>query len=120
MTTTESSFVNIQEHFLTQYSSARKTTGNATKVLSDSFNDYKPYIIPAVRKPGQRLGRASGGLAQLASCDLDLKYDRVESKSYRPATNGLNSQNAEQIFNEISKSCTLRRVETDSKLIYSV
>ena len=36
----------------------------------------------------------------------NIKRDHKQRGLFRPATNGLNSQNAEQIFNEISKSCT--------------
>ena len=55
MTTTNCSFVNLQETFLTQHSSGRKTTGSATKVFSESFADYKHYVISAVRQRGQTI-----------------------------------------------------------------
>ena len=73
----------LQETILTQHSSGRKTTGSATKVFSESFADYKHYVIPAVRQPGQTRGRASGGLAQLATRSLDIQYDKVEHSNYK-------------------------------------
>ena len=40
-------------------------------------------LVPGHRPIGQDSGRASGGLAQLNSKDLDIKKDRVATRNYR-------------------------------------
>ena len=76
LTTTNSNFVRFQEHFMSQH-------GSALKVFSESFCDYKPFVVPATRQPGQKVGRASGGLAQLVTRSFDLQCDRIESTNSR-------------------------------------
>ena len=71
--------MSVQEHFQSQFSGGRKTTGKAAQVFSDNFTNYKSYVIPAVRAPDVIQGRAAGGLAQLTRKDVDVYSERVST-----------------------------------------
>ena len=75
ISSTDSTFVQIQEHF--------KTTKSTDKFFSDQFPTYSGYVIHGHRDKDQDHGRASGGIAQLSKCNLDVKKTRVKSDSYR-------------------------------------
>ena len=81
--TTGTDFVSLQEHFQSQVTTGRKTTGNASRIFDESFRSFKNFVVPAYRQPGQVRGRASGGLAQLSSSTKDVKLQRVNSNSRR-------------------------------------
>ena len=72
---TDSSYVQIQEHF--------KTTQNTDKFFTDQFPDYNGFVIPGHREKNQDKGRAKGGLAQLSKSKLDVKKNRVQSSNFR-------------------------------------
>ena len=71
---TDSSFVQIQEHF--------KTNKSIDKFFSDQFPSYDGFIIPGHRAKDQDHGRASGGLAQLSKSSIDIRQTRVNCDNY--------------------------------------
>ena len=75
--------MSIQEHFQSQVTTGRKTTGNASRIFDESFRSFKNFVVPAYRQPGQVRGRAAGGLAQLSNSTKDVKLQRVNSDSRR-------------------------------------
>jgi hypothetical protein len=52
---TKTDFCSIQEHF--------RSDKTVDKFFKNQFNDYFPYVIPAIRKENQDSGRAKRGLA---------------------------------------------------------
>ena len=66
----------LQEHF--------KATKSTEAFFKKNFdNNLDSYIIPAYREPFQDNGRAKGGLAQLCRKNLNIKKERVKTKSWR-------------------------------------
>ena len=57
-------FLAIQEHF---------KFVNSDKCFKSGFSEYSGYVIPGHRAPGQFMGRAKAGLAQLCSKHFDVK-----------------------------------------------
>ena len=72
---TNCSFISIQEHF--------KKTKSIDKFFKDNFPEHTSYVIPGFREIGQDTGRPKGGIAQLRKKKIDIKVDRVETKSFR-------------------------------------
>ena len=72
---TNCDFMSIQEHF--------KKNKTIDKFFKDSFPEHTSYVIPGYREIGQDSGRPMGGIAQLRKKNLNLKVDRVMTKSYR-------------------------------------
>ena len=67
--------MSIQEHF--------KKNKTIDKFFKDSFAEHTSYVIPGYREIGQDSRRPMGGIAQLRKKNLNLKVDRVMTKSYR-------------------------------------
>ena len=67
-------FLAIQEHF---------KFVDSDKYFKTKFSDYSSYVIPGYRAPGQVMGRARAGLAQLCMKDLDVKKTRVATTGFR-------------------------------------
>ena len=68
-------FFQVQEHF--------KATKSVDKYFTKQFSNSDSYVIPAYREPFQDSGRAKGGLAQLSAKHLDIKKERLKTKSWR-------------------------------------
>ena len=68
-------FLSIQEHF--------KNNKNTNKYFSRKFSKFSSYVIPAYRPSEQDSGRPKAGLAQLSRKGLDIRKDRVTTKSFR-------------------------------------
>ena len=68
-------FLQIQEHF--------KATKTVDKYFNQKFPENDNFVIPAYREPFQEQGRAKGGLAQLAGKKLDIKKNRIKTRSWR-------------------------------------
>ena len=75
-------YVAIQEHF--------KCTKNTDKFFRDKFGQYYSYVIPGHRTPGQEYGRAKAGLAQLSRKSIDIRKDRINTRSFRIQAQVLN------------------------------
>ena len=73
--TCDISFLQLQEHFR-----ASKTVDNYFK---KEFPSKDSYVIPAHREPGQDSGRPKGGLAQISDKSLDIRRERINSRSFR-------------------------------------
>ena len=73
MRVTNCDFCSIQEHF-------KKNVGS---YFSKKFPEYYSYITPAVREAERDVGRAQGGLAQLHNAMINIKTERVKTKSFR-------------------------------------
>ena len=71
----EIDFFAVQEHF--------KNTKTTQKYFSDHFSDKRCFVTPAVRAPGQTVGRCAGGLLQLSDKSLTTKIDKLAQKSFR-------------------------------------
>ena len=66
----------LQEHF--------KATKSTEAFFRKNFdNNLDSYIIPAYREPFQDNGRAKGGLAQFCKKNLNIKKERIKTKSWR-------------------------------------
>ena len=72
---TETSFINIQEHF--------QKSKTITKFFTDEFPNFHSYVIPGFRAPGQDNGRPIAGLAQLSTKTLYIKKTRVKTVNPR-------------------------------------
>ena len=72
---TSSHYVGIQEHF--------KRTKTVDKFFRDQFSDYSSYVVPAHREQNQDSGRAKGGLVTLYKKQLNVKCERLQTKSFR-------------------------------------
>ena len=68
-------FVSLQEHF--------KKNRTIDKFFKDQFPEHSSYVIPGFREKDQDSGRPKGGIAQLRDKSLDLKVDRISTKSFR-------------------------------------
>ena len=68
-------YLQVQEHF--------KATKTVDKFFKQKFSNTDSYVIPAHREPFQESGRAKGGLAQLASKKINIKKERIKTKSWR-------------------------------------
>ena len=68
-------FLQIQEHF--------KATKSVDSYFKKQFNNSDSYVIPAYREPFQDNGRAKGGLAEISVKGLDIKKERIKTKSWR-------------------------------------
>ena len=73
MKTCEIDLLQIQEHF--------KATKTVEKYFKKNFMNTDSYVIPAFREQFQENGIAKGGLAQLAAKHLDIRKERVVTKS---------------------------------------
>ena len=73
--TTNVDYFSIQEHFISSKS--------AYKYCKEQFPLYCPYVIPAVRSENQDSGRAKGGIAQFMKKSLNIKVQRIVTKSTR-------------------------------------
>ena len=87
---TSASYVSIQEHFR-----IAKTTD---KYFSDQFDKFNTYVMPGHRAKGQDSGRPKAGLAQLSRKDLDIRRDRIVTKSYRIQAQILNFSNTRLLW----------------------
>ena len=67
-------FLSLQEHF---------KFVNSDKFFKVGFKSFSSYVTPAHRAPGQMMGRAKAGLAQLSSKEYDVKRVRVTTIGYR-------------------------------------
>ena len=67
-------FLAIQEHF---------KFVNTDRYFKSGFVDFSSYVIPGHRSPGQMMGRAKAGLAQLCSKKYDVKRVRVGATGFR-------------------------------------
>ena len=65
----------FQEHF--------KAAKSVDKYFQRQFSNIDSYVIPAYREQFQDNGRAKGGLAQLSAKHLDIKKERLKTKSWR-------------------------------------
>ena len=72
---TDTSYLSIQEHF--------KIAKTRDKYFNDQFEKFNSYVIPGHRAKGQDSGRPKAGLAQLSKKDLDIRKDRIVTKSFR-------------------------------------
>ena len=67
-------FLSIQEHF---------KFVNTDKFFRSGFSSFSSYVKPGHRSPGQMMGRAKAGLAQLCRKEYDVKKVRVGTTGYR-------------------------------------
>ena len=67
-------FLAIQEHF---------KFVNTDKYFKSGYSNFRSYVIPGHRAPGQMSGRAKAGLAQLSRGELDVKKVRVVTTNFR-------------------------------------
>ena len=65
----------IQEHF--------KSTKSVDTFFKKQFSNNDSYVIPAHREAFQDSGRAKGGLAELSAKHLNIKKERIKTKSWR-------------------------------------
>ena len=68
-------FCALQEHF--------KTVKTTNEWFNQQFSDFHSYVTPAFRLPGVDSGRGKGGLAQLATRQLEVGRARVGTSSPR-------------------------------------
>ena len=68
-------FFQLQEHF--------KITKSLDSFFRREFPSNDSFVIPGYREPFQDAGRAKGGLAQLSNKSLDIKKERISTKSWR-------------------------------------
>ena len=61
-------FFSLQEHF---------KFVNVDKYFKTGYSDFTSYVVPGHRAPGQMIGRAKAGLAQLCRREYDIKKKRV-------------------------------------------
>ena len=80
--TNKVNYLSIQEHF--------KWSKSTSKYFIDSFDKFNSYVIPAYRPKTQDSGRAKAGLAQLSLKAIEVKKDRVVTKSWRIQAQVLN------------------------------
>ena len=73
--TCEIDFLQIQEHF--------KATKSVESYFKKQFNNSDSYVVPAYREIFQDNGRAKGGLAEISAKHLDVKKERIKTKSWR-------------------------------------
>ena len=75
-------FASIQEHF--------KSNKNTQKYFNQQFQNMNSYVIPGFREQGQDNGRAKAGLAQLNLKGINVKRERISTKSFRIQSQILN------------------------------
>jgi exonuclease III len=75
MKTCDASFFQLQEHF--------KATKTVNKFFKNEFPDSDSYVIPGHREINQDKGRAKAGLAQISRKCLDIRKERLSTKSFR-------------------------------------
>ena len=75
MKTCKIDFFQLQEHF--------KTTKTLDSYFRKEFPTSDSYVIKGFRETFQDAGRAKGGLAQLTSKQMDIKKEKIPSKSWR-------------------------------------
>ena len=75
-------YVSVQEHF--------KWSKMTNKFFNDKFDKFNCYTIPAYRSKCQDIGRAKAGLAQLSLKNINIRKDRVMTKSWRIQAQVLN------------------------------
>ena len=75
MITCKIDFFQLQEHF--------KTIKTLDSYFRKEFPTTDSYAMPGIREPFQDSGRAKGGLAQLVSKDMNIKKEKIPSKSWR-------------------------------------
>ena len=75
MLTCKIDFFQLQEHF--------KTIKTLDSYFRKEFPTTDSYAMPGIREPFQDSGRAKGGLAQLVSKDMNIKKEKIPSKSWR-------------------------------------
>ena len=73
-------FISIQEHF---------KFVNCDRLFKP-ISEFNCYVIPGYRRPGQLVGRAKGGLAQLRRKTCDVKVTRIATSSFRIQAQVLN------------------------------
>ena len=77
--------IQIQEHF--------KATKSVESFFKKQFLNCDSYVIPAYREEFQVSGRAKGGLAELSRKQIDMKKERVKTKSWRLQAQVLHIEN---------------------------
>ena len=79
-------FVSIQEHF--------KKNKSTDRFFKDQFPEHSSYVIPGYREKDQDTGRPKGGIAQLRNKTVDIKVERILTKSFRIQAQVLHFQNS--------------------------
>ena len=74
--------LSLQEHF--------KNNKNIDKYFSRKFSEFSSFVIPAYRPSEQDSGRTMAALVQLSRKGLDIRKDRVTTKSFRIQSQILN------------------------------
>ena len=87
---TNASYVTIQEHF--------KIAKTTDKYFNDQFDKFNSYVIPGQRAKGQDSGRPKAGLAQFSRKDLEIRKDRILTKSFRLQAQILNLENTRLLW----------------------
>ena len=72
--TCEIDFLQKQEHF--------KATKSVQSYFKKNFNNSDSFVVPAYRELFQDNGRAKGGLAVISAKHLDVKRERIKTKSW--------------------------------------
>ena len=68
-------FLSIQEHM--------KSISSTDQYFKKKIPNYYQFVIPAHRSPGQEVGRAKAGLAQLTRKGTQVKKERLPVQGYR-------------------------------------
>ena len=68
-------FISIQEHF--------KKSKTIDKFFKDQFPEHRSYVIPGHREKEQDSGRPKGGIVQFRDKTIDMRVDRISTKSFR-------------------------------------
>ena len=87
---TNTSYLSIQEHF--------KIAKNTDQYFSEKFDKFNSYVIPGHREKGQDSGRPKAGLAQLSRKNVDIRKDRILTKSFRLQAQILNFSNSRLLW----------------------
>ena len=83
--TCEIDLLQIQEHF--------KSNKSVDTFFKKQFITSDSYVIPAHRETFQDNGRAKGGLAELSAKHLNIKKERIKTKSWRVQAQILHIEN---------------------------
>ena len=75
MTTCGVSCFQLQEHF--------KSSKSVESYFKREFKNYSSYVIPAYREASIGTGRAKGGLVQMMAKDINIKKEKIPSRSWR-------------------------------------
>ena len=73
--TTNTDFFSIQEHF--------RSAKNTDRYFKEQFSDFTTYVVPATRDENQDTGRAWWGIAQFSRKSIQVKMERIKTKSFR-------------------------------------